>query len=253
MTEQAAMDDHPQHILIVDDDPEIAALVSEFLAQHGFTVTSVGNGRAMREVLAKEVFDLVILDLMLPGEDGLTLCRHLRATTQLPIVMLTAMGSETDRVVGLEMGADDYVPKPFSARELLARIKAVLRRGAPRPNDGGGAAAEAASGKEVLEFAGWRFDVGRRQLHSADGVLVELTSGEFDLLHAFLRNPQRILNRDQLLDLARGRVSGPFDRTIDVQVGRLRRKLEVDPKKPELIKTVRGGGYMLATEVARHP
>ncbi len=239
--------DH-QNIIIVDDDPEIAGLVSEYLGQHGFAVTAVGDGKAMREAMAHGSFDLVILDLMLPGEDGLSLCRHLRATTTLPIIMLTAMGSETDRVVGLEMGADDYVAKPFSARELLARIKAVLRRGVPRTElDEGGV--KIAPSTEVLEFSGWRLDIGRRQLHSVDGVLVELTSGEFDLLHALLINPQRVLNRDQLLDLARGRVSGPFDRTIDVQVGRLRRKLEIDPKKPELIKTVRGGGYMLASEV----
>lgn len=240
----------PTNILIVDDDREISALVSEFLAPYGFHVTAVGDGRTIREVLAQQSFDLVLLDLMLPGEDGLSLCRHLRATTSLPIIMLTAMGSETDRVVGLEMGADDYVAKPFSARELLARIKAVLRRGAPRMDEDHGAAAVDV-GKMTLEFSGWTLDTGRRQLHSPDGVLVELTSGEFDLLYAFCTNPQRVLTRDQLLDLARGRVSGPFDRTIDVQVGRLRRKLEIDPKKPEILKTVRGGGYMLATEVVK--
>lgn len=244
--------DHQNSIIIVDDDPEIAGLVSEYLGQHGFRVTAVGDGKAMREAMAHGSFDLVILDLMLPGEDGLSLCRHLRATTTLPIIMLTAMGSETDRVVGLEMGADDYVAKPFSARELLARIKAVLRRGAPKMPEEGGDGEKIIAAKEVLEFSGWRLDIGHRQLLSPDGVLVELTSGEFDLLHAFLLNPQRVLNRDQLLDFARGRVSGPFDRTIDVQVGRLRRKLEIDPKKPELIKTVRGGGYMLASEVVAH-
>lgn len=243
--------DHQNSIIIVDDDPEIAGLVSEYLGQYGFKVTAVGDGKAMREAMAHGSFDLVILDLMLPGEDGLALCRFLRDTTSLPIIMLTAMGSETDRVVGLEMGADDYIAKPFSARELLARIKAVLRRGGPRGQEAEGEAETIVPAKEVLEFSGWRLDVGLRQLHSPDGVLVELTSGEFDLLHAFLLTPQRILNRDHLLDLARGRVSGPFDRTIDVQVGRLRRKLEIDPKKPELIKTVRGGGYMLAAEVRR--
>jgi two-component system OmpR family response regulator len=244
--------DHQNSIIIVDDDPEIAGLVSEYLGQHGFAVTAVGDGKAMREAMAHGSFDLVILDLMLPGEDGLSLCRHLRATTTLPIIMLTAMGSETDRVVGLEMGADDYVAKPFSARELLARIKAVLRRGAPKAPEDGVDGEKITAAKDVLEFSGWRLDIGRRQLLSPDGVLVELTSGEFDLLHAFLLNPQRVLNRDQLLDFARGRVSGPFDRTIDVQVGRLRRKLEIDPKKPELIKTVRGGGYLFAAEVAAH-
>lgn len=241
----------PTNILIVDDDREISALVSEFLAPYGFHVTAVGDGRTMREVLAQQSFDLVLLDLMLPGEDGLSLCRHLRATTSLPIIMLTAMGSETDRVVGLEMGADDYVAKPFSARELLARIKAVLRRGGPRSDGGDHKTAKVQVGKELLEFSGWHLDTGKRHLHSPDGVLVELTSGEFDLLYAFCTNPQRVLTRDQLLDLARGRVSGPFDRTIDVQVGRLRRKLEIDPKKPEILKTVRGGGYMLATEVVK--
>lgn len=243
------------NILIVDDDREISGLVSEFLTPYAFRVTSVGDGRAMREVLDRQSFDLVILDLMLPGEDGLSLCRFLRQTTALPIIMLTAMGTETDRVVGLEMGADDYMAKPFSARELLARIKAVLRRGAPRAGEPEPEpeASMIDAGKKALEFAGWRLDVGRRQLHSPDGVLVELTSGEFDLLFAFCTNPQRVLTRDQLLDLARGRISGPFDRTIDVQVGRLRRKLETDPKKPEILKTVRGGGYMLATEVFARP
>lgn len=241
------------NILIVDDDREISGLVSEFLTPYGFRVTAVGDGLAMREKLETQSFDLVVLDLMLPGEDGLSLCRYLRQTTHLPIIMLTAMGSETDRVVGLEMGADDYVAKPFSARELLARIKAVLRRGAPRGEGGEPEAALVEGGKKLLEFAGWRLDIGRRHLHSPDGVMVELTSGEFDLLYAFCTNPQRVLTRDQLLDLARGRVSGPFDRTIDVQVGRLRRKLEADPKKPEILKTVRGGGYLLATEVCTKP
>lgn len=240
--------DLPPHILIVDDDPDICQLVGDFLSQHGFAVTAAADGRAMRQALEQHTIHLVILDLMLPGEDGLSLCRHLRSTTSLPIIMLTAMDSETDRVVGLEMGADDYVPKPFSARELLARIKAVLRRTAipsdPHPHPSG----QSGHGT-CLIFQGWRLDVGRRHLHSPDGVLVELTSGEFDLLHVFLTNPQRVLTRDQLLDLARGRVSGPFDRTIDVQVGRLRRKLETDPKKPDILKTVRGGGYMLTVTV----
>lgn len=236
-------------ILVVDDDPDIAALLSEFLARHGFAVTAAENGDALRAALRTGSFDLVLLDLMLPGEDGLSLCRYLRDTTDLPIIMLTAMDTETDRVVGLEMGADDYVAKPFSTRELLARVKAVLRRGPLR----GGADEEqdkgTSSAASALEFSDWRLDPRRRQLHSPDGVLVDLTSGEFELLHAFLLNPQQVLSRDQLLDIARGRISGPFDRTIDVQVGRLRRKLEIDPKKPELIKTVRGGGYMMTAEV----
>lgn len=236
-------------ILVVDDDPDIAALLSEFLARHGFTVTAADNGDALRAALRGGSFDLVLLDLMLPGEDGLSLCRYLRDTTDLPIIMLTAMDTETDRVVGLEMGADDYVAKPFSTRELLARVKAVLRRGPLRGGAGGEQVEKPSSSASALEFSGWRLDPRRRQLHSPDGVLVDLTGGEFELLHAFLLNPQQVLSRDQLLDIARGRISGPFDRTIDVQVGRLRRKLEIDPKRPELIKTVRGGGYMMTAEV----
>lgn len=236
-------------ILVVDDDPDIAALLSKFLARHGFTVTAADNGDALRAALRGSSFDLVLLDLMLPGEDGLSLCRYLRDTTDLPIIMLTAMDTETDRVVGLEMGADDYVAKPFSTRELLARVKAVLRRGPLRGGAGGEQAERPSSSASALEFSGWRLDPRRRQLHSPDGVLVDLTGGEFELLHAFLLNPQQVLSRDQLLDIARGRISGPFDRTIDVQVGRLRRKLESDPKRPELIKTVRGGGYMMTAEV----
>lgn len=239
------------HVLIVDDDPEICALLSQFLAGQGYTVATAGDGAAMRQVLAKETADLVVLDLMLPGEDGLSLCRFLRATTSLPIIMLTAMGSETDRVVGLEMGADDYLAKPFSTRELLARIRAVLRRAgqATAPSVSSDEALTIDRTGDIMEFSGWRLDSSRRRLISPDGVLVEMTSGEFDLLLAFLRHPHQVLSRDQLLDLARGRVSGPFDRTIDVQVGRLRRKMEADPKTPELFKTVRGGGYLLATDV----
>jgi len=238
-------------ILIVDDDAEICSLVSQVLTTQGYEVNSVGDGRAMRAALTAEPFDLIILDLMLPGEDGLSLCRHLHATTVTPIIMLTAMGTEIDRVAGLETGADDYLAKPFSTRELLARIRAVLRRtGAfpprtarpedPEPGDRPG---------RTFLFSGWTLDTTRRRLTSPDGVLVEVTSGEFDLLMAFLKHPNQVLSRDQLLDLARGRVSGPFDRTIDVQVGRLRRKMENDPKAPDLFKTVRGGGYILTTDI----
>lgn len=235
------------HILMVDDDQDICALVADFLGAQGYRVTMAGDGIAMRQALAADVADLIILDLMLPGEDGLSLLRHLRATTNLPVIMLTAMGSETDRVVGLEMGADDYLAKPFSMRELLARIRAVLRRATPA--EAAPATREATPSSEVLEFVGWRLDTSRRRLMSPDGVLVEMTSGEFDLLLAFLHHPHQVLSRDQLLDLARGRSAGPFDRTVDVQVGRIRRKLEIDPKAPEIIKTVRGGGYVLACDV----
>lgn len=245
------MTDRP-HLLVVDDDREIGALLQEFLGMQGFAVTTVGDGAAMRKAVESGKVDLVILDLMLPGEDGLSLCRFLRDGTRLPVIMLTAMGDETDRVVGLEMGADDYLAKPFSTRELLARVKAVLRRVKDRSLPEGEpplTAPRDAARRDVMTFAGWTLDSGRRQLRSPDGVLVEITGGEFDLLMTFLLNPQRVLNRDLLLDLTRGRLAGPQDRTIDVQVGRLRRKLEVDPKNPELIKTVRGGGYVLATEV----
>ena len=232
------------HVLIVDDDGQIGALLGQFLGAQGFRVTLAEDGIAMRRVVAERTVDIVVLDLMLPGEDGLSLLRHLRATTSLPVIMLTAMGTEGDRIAGLESGADDYIAKPFSSRELLARINAVLRRAGPPPSP----TTDAVGG---FVFAQWRLDAGRRQLRSPDGVLVDMTSGEFDVLHAFLLHPQQVLTRDQLLELARGRVAGPLDRTIDVQVGRLRRKLETDPRNPDLIKTVRGGGYLLATEVHR--
>jgi len=230
-------------VLVVDDDRQIGELLGQFLGGQGFRVTAVEDGTAMRRVLAEQTVDAVVLDLMLPGEDGLSLLRVLRAAGGLPVILLTALGSEPDRVAGLELGADDYLAKPFSPRELLARLRAVLRR------VGGGAPPPADEGRDGLEFAGWLLDPGRRLLRSADGVLVDLTSGEFDLLLAFLLHPQQVLSRDQLLDLARGRIAGPEDRTIDVQVGRLRRKLELNPKVPDLIKTVRGGGYVLAVEV----
>lgn len=232
----------PLHIVMVEDDAEIGAMVAGFLTAQGYRVTLAEGGEAMKRVLSADPADLVVLDLLLPGEDGLSLLRFLRAqSAPLPVIMLTALSGETDRVVGLEMGADDYLGKPFSQRELLARIRAVLRRAAPPEADGKA---------DSFDFAGgWRLEIARRRLISPDGVLVEMTSGEIDLLLAFLRHPQQVLSRDRLLDLARGRVAGPFDRTIDVQVGRLRRKLETDPKAPEIIKTIRGGGYMLTAEV----
>jgi two-component system, OmpR family, response regulator len=229
-------------VLIVDDDREIRDLLARFLRKHGLRVETVGDGRAMARALEGGRFDLVVLDLMLPGEDGLSLCRHLRATSSLPVIMLTAVAEDTDRIVGLEIGADDYVTKPFNPRELLARIKAVLRRTA-------GAGREASEG--TLTFAGWRLAAAQRELRDPDGVLVPLTSGEFDLLLAFVERPERVLSRDQLLDLTKGRDALPFDRSIDVQLSRLRRKMEVDPKNPQLIKTVRGDGYMLAQPVRR--
>ena len=236
------------HILVVDDDREIRELLARFLDKHGLRVSTAADGREMKRALADWNIDLVVLDLMLPGEDGLTLCRNLRATSPLPVIMLTAMGEEMDRIIGLEMGADDYLAKPFNPRELLARIKAVLRRldhSINRPGDG-----------EIprvtkYSFAGWVLDIGTRELFSSDGVLVPLSSGEFNLLLAFVDHPGRILNRDQLLDLTSGREAQPFDRSIDVQISRLRRKIETDPGSPSLIKTIRSGGYMFTPEITR--
>ena len=230
-----------EHILIVDDDAEIRGLLRDYLERNGLRATAVADGRAMRAALANGQFDLVILDLMLPGEDGLVLCRELRAHSNLPVVMLTARGDETDRIVGLEMGADDYLPKPFNPRELLARIKAVLRRTQALPP-----VAEVGEARR-LHFAGWTLELARRQLVSSAGVVVPLSGGEYRLLRIFLEHPQRVLTRDQLLDLTHGREGSPFDRSIDVQVGRLRRRLA--DEAASLIQTVRGEGYVLASEV----
>jgi two-component system OmpR family response regulator len=237
------------HILIVDDDREIRDLLSRFLKKHDYRVDVAADGRAMMQAIEVGRFDLVVLDLMLPGEDGLSLCRRLRATSSLPVIMLTAVSEETDRIVGLEMGADDYLTKPFNPRELLARIKAVLRRAGP----GGGTApgAEDESRGTALVFENWRLDLARRELRTADGVLTPLTAGEFDLLVALVERPQRVLGRDQLLDLTKGRAAAPFERSVDVQLSRLRRKIEIDPKAPAIIKTVRGGGYVFAAKVTR--
>jgi two-component system OmpR family response regulator len=235
--------DGVKHILVVDDDIEIRELLSDFLARNGFRVTAAPNGAAMMQTLGTVRIDLVILDIMMPGEDGLSLCRRLRANGSMPIIMLTAAGGETDRIVGLEVGADDYVPKPFSTRELLARVRAVLRRSAmPVPGSPAGA-------RRVFEFAGWRLDVTRRQLYSPAKALVDLRAAEFDLLLALVERPNHVLARDQLLDLARGRGATAFNRSIDVYISRLRHRIEVDPKEPDLIKTVRSGGYVFAAPV----
>ena len=241
------MNTETPHILIVDDDPEIRDLVVRFLRGHGMRAESADGGKAMRRALDGGRFDLVVLDVMMPGEDGLTLCRELRTTSTLPVIMLTALGEETDRIVGLEMGADDYLPKPFNPRELLARIKAVLRRSAPAAKPGD----LETDGGAVLVFEGWRLDTLRRELHDPTGVLVSLSAGEYDLLATFATHPQRVLNRDQLLDWTKGREAVPFDRSIDVQLSRLRRKIETDPAEPSLIKTIRGGGYMMAVPVTK--
>jgi len=232
------------HILVVDDDREIRDLLAKFLTKHGYRVTTARDGEEMFKALDGWRIDLVVLDLMLPGEDGLSLCRRLRAHAKTPVIMLTAMGEETDRIIGLEMGADDYMPKPFNPRELLARIKAVLRRAQSLPET-------QVERSPAIRFAGWTLDVATRRLESPEGVVVDLSSGEHDMLMAFLDHPRRVLSRDQLLDLARNRSSTPFDRSIDVHIGHLRRKIEANPRDPQLIKTVHGVGYMFATVVER--
>ncbi|BEE03006.1 response regulator [Aeromonas veronii] len=233
------------HILVVDDHSEIRDLLKRFLEQHGLRVSCARDGKEMKRLLEEREFDLLVLDLMMPGEDGLTLCRELRVKSNLPIIMLTAMGEETDRIIGLEMGADDYLAKPFNPRELLARIKAVMRRTQAETQP----AAETLT--RDLRFDRWLLDVNRRELVDEDGVGLSLSTAEFDLLKVFLERPQRVLSRDQLLDLARGREAVAFDRAIDTLVSRLRRKLERDPKNPELIKTIWGGGYMFSADVTQ--
>ena len=242
------MDTSP-HILVVDDDREIRDLLSRYLVKQGFRVSTAADGRDMRESLRDQAIDLIVLDLMLPGDDGLALCREVRARSAMPVIMLTARGDDVDRIVGLEMGADDYVAKPFNPRELVARIRAVMRRAGESTGGLAGGRRDEAGG--TLVFAGWRLDLERRELTNPDGVLVSLSAGEFGLLAAFAARPQRVLSRDQLLDLARGRDAQPFDRSIDVQVSRLRRKIEDDPREPHVIKTVRGGGYMFTPAVER--
>jgi two-component system OmpR family response regulator len=235
-----------ENILIVDDDREIRELLQTYLERNGYRTATAADGRTMWAALDQHHVDLIVLDLMLPGDDGLTLCRNLRAHSTLsstPVIMLTALGEETDRIVGLEMGADDYLPKPFNPRELLARIKSVLRRAQGVP-----VSAEANETTHYL-FSGWTLDVVSRQLTSPEGVIVALSDGEYRLLRIFLEHPNRILNRDQLLDLTHGREAIPFDRSVDVQVGRVRKRLNDTGTEPTIIKTVRGEGYILATKV----
>lgn len=234
-----------QHILIVDDHREIRELVSRVLAREGFRATAVGDGKAMQRALADARIDLILLDLMLPGEDGLTLCRRVRAESDIPIIMLTAKGEEVDRVIGLEMGADDYLPKPFGSRELIARIRAVLRRSHRPP-----APADPPPGPRRYAFERWELNTETRDLLRDDGVTVPLSTGEYELLLALVERPKRVLSRDQLLDLTRGRATAAFDRSIDTQISRLRRKLESDPAEPRIIKTIWGGGYMFAGPVS---
>jgi len=240
------------HILVVDDDTEIRNLLGEYLRKNGYRATAVADGKAMWTALARGKVDLIVLDLMLPGDDGLTLCRKLRAASHTPtgntpadtpVIMLTARGEETDRIVGLEMGADDYLAKPFSPRELLARIKSVLRRTRSLPQN------LRPDEARTITFAGWRLDTIARHLVSAEGVVTSLGGAEYQLLRIFLSHPNHVLTRDQLMVLSRGRESDPFDRTIDLQVSRLRHRLGDDSSDPQIIKTVRGEGYVLAVPV----
>ena len=231
------------HVLVVDDDAEIRTLLSDYLERNGYRVSTAADGRSMWAAVDAKKPDLIILDIMLPGTDGLTLCRDLRARTSVPVIMLTARGDETDRIVGLEIGADDYLPKPFNPRELLARVKSVLRRS--RTPHGEIASAEPG----LVRFAGWTLDLRTRALVSPQHVVVPLSGVEFKLLRAFLTRPNMVLTRDQLIDLMLSRDAAPFDRAIDVQVSRLRQRLGDDARNPSLIKTVRGEGYVLAARV----
>jgi two-component system OmpR family response regulator len=243
MEPEVEMNAASARILMVDDDPGIRDVVSDFLGRHGYQVETAADGREMDEALERGSIDLVVLDVMLPGEDGVAICRRLAAADDAPpIIMLSAMGEDTDRIVGLEVGADDYVSKPCNPRELLARVRAVLRR-----TDQRSTTAPATAG---CEFAGWRLDLVRRELRSSNGVVVHLSTGEFSLLRAFVEHPQRVLTRDQLLEMARGPDSEAFDRAIDVQISRLRRKLD-DGAGQELIRTIRNEGYIFTPKVKR--
>ena len=238
------------NILIVDDDPEIRRLLVDYLLRNGFGAHAARDGREMGQMLTRHVIDLVVLDLMLPDTDGLTLCRDLRAkadTANLPVLMLTARGEETDRIIGIEMGADDYLVKPFNPRELLARIKSILRRTRALPPN------LRPEPTRCLCFAGWCLDTATRVLTAPDGVVTPLSGGEFRLLRILLEHPNRVLSRDQLIEMIHGREAEAYDRAIDVQVSRLRSRLRDEGREPELIKTVRGEGYVLAASVEGRP
>ncbi len=233
------------HLLLVDDERDIREPLAAYLARNGYRVSKAANAEAARALLAAKEFDLVLLDIMMPGEDGLALTGFIRATTTLPIILLTARAEETDRIVGLEIGADDYVTKPFSPRELMARIKAVLRRA------GDSAARVRPPDAESFAFGPWVLKTGERELVDRDGVAIPLSTGEYNILYAFVTHPRRVLSRDQLLDLSQGRELAAFERSIDNHISRLRKKIEESASDPKLIKTVWGGGYMLASEVTR--
>ncbi|WP_457798247.1 response regulator [Methylocystis sp. S23] len=232
-------------VLLVEDDAEIGELISRYLGNHGMEVTRLANGEGLDAKLASGAFDLLILDLNLPGEDGFSICRRVRAAHDIPIIIVTAQGEDVDKILGLEIGADDYVVKPFNSRELLARIRAVLRRAEPQSRAGG------VSQSQSFQFLGWRVNLLSREVVSPSGMKVAMTGAEFDLLHAFCENPNRVLTRDQLINMTHGPTAGPYERSIDVLISRLRQKLEKDPKNPAMIQTVRSEGYMLSAPVSR--
>ncbi|HVZ08354.1 response regulator [Rhodopila sp.] len=234
--------DTSSRIAVVEDDPDVSRMMVSCMTEHGFEVTPAANGRDLDRVMSSEKIDLVILDVGLPGEDGLSICRRLRGKSSVPIIMVTGRGSDTDRIVGLEIGADDYLPKPFNPRELVARVKAVMRRSAM-------AERQQADTARVMMFEGWKLDLARRQLFDPDGQPRSLTSGEFNILAIFCNNPRKVLSRDELLDQLHGRAAAVFDRSVDVQISRLRRKIETRTKDPSFIKTIRYGGYFFTPQV----
>jgi two-component system OmpR family response regulator len=239
------------HIAVLDDEVDITQLLANYLQSHGFRVTQLHDGASLMKLMGSDPADLVLLDLGLPGEDGFSIARRMRENWRCGLVIVTGRGDAVDKVVGLEVGADDYVTKPFDLRELVARVKAVLRRLAPEeaPVAAAAPSASSAAASDQLRFAGWQLDLAARSLSNPEGQAVPLTGGEFDLLRAFARHPGRVLSRDFLLEQTRGREAAPFDRTIDVQVGRLRKKIEADPDDPQIIKSVRGAGYILVPPV----
>lgn len=233
------MRDETTHILIIDDDPHIRNPLAKYMRKSGLRCSAAANGKEMDEILSGARIDLIVLDIMMPGEDGFSICRRLQAKMRVPIILLTALADETDKIVGLELGADDYVTKPFNPRELLARIKSVLRRSRmlpPQQRDNSG----------VVEFGGWRFDLSQKEIIGQDGVVIRLSSGEHLLLQSLIDHAGMTLTREQLLDLTKGRETQLYDRSIDNQISRLRRKLETDPKNPRIIVTEWGGGYRFA-------
>lgn len=237
------MTEAPTKLLLVDDEPTLREPLAEYLSRQGFAVREAQSAAAARSALQQERPDLVLLDIMMPGEDGLSLCRHLVETRDLPVILLTAKGEATDRIIGLEIGADDYVTKPFEPRELVARIRSVLRRADRTP--------EPAHEDAHYMFEGWRLDPLKRRLIDPEGAVVSISTAEFRMLRAFLDHPRQVLDRDRLLDMVQGREAHIFDRAVDNQVSRLRRKIEADSRNPELITTVRGGGYRFSADVVR--